>query len=252
MESTPDERRSYIFRELESRGRLSTSELAVRFGLSEHTARRDFRELASEGLIKRVHGAALPISPAGESFHTRHRVSHDSKVRLARLASTLILPKQVLLVDGGTTNVEIVKSIPIDQHATIVSNNIAIAEACRNHKNLEVIILGGHLDRHSQMTLGARVLEQIQNINADLCFLGVHGFDEERGLTTGGYDEAAIKTAMMAASAEIVAVVTPDKLGTVAPYAFAEITAVDTIVTEEHARGHPSFQTVLDKLVTAP
>ncbi|MDH4442240.1 MAG: DeoR/GlpR family DNA-binding transcription regulator [Rhizobium sp.] len=246
MDSTPDERRSFILQRLAELGRLSTHELSAHFQISEHTARRDFRELAAGGLIKRVHGAALPVGPAHQEFHARYKISVEEKVRLAKAAGSRVSENQVILVDGGTTNVEIVRHLPIDLSATIVTNSITVAEATRHHRNLRVVLLGGTVDQHSQMTLGARVLEQVRRVNADICFLGIHGLDATHGLTTGSVDEAAVKEAMICSSAEVIAAATSDKLGTVAAFKFAEMTDVDTYVIEQKSTGHPVFEGLLD------
>lgn len=238
-ESTPDERRAFILSGLKGRGRLSTLEVSAHFEVSEDTIRRDFREMAAEGLIKRVHGAALPVSPGQLPFQGRYKIAAGLKARLARAAARLVLPDQVVVIDGGTTNLEVARQLPRDLRATIVTNSPLVATATTEHPHLEVILLGGVFDKRSQMVLGARVLDQLHALNADLCFIGVHGIHEEFGLTTAGYDEAAIKAAMIKTAAEVVAVATPDKFGTAAAHHFAALSAVDALVTEDtpHTRG---------------
>ncbi|MDZ5449685.1 DeoR/GlpR family DNA-binding transcription regulator [Labrys sp. ZIDIC5] len=236
IESTPDERRAFVLSKLEAKGRLSTQEVSAHFEVSEDTIRRDFRDMAAEGLIKRVHGAALPVSPGGLPFQGRYKIAAGLKARLARAAAGLVLPDQVVVIDGGTTNLEVARQLPRDLRATIVTNSPLIASATTEHPHLEVILLGGIFDKRSQMVLGARVLDQLHAINADLCVIGVHGIHEEFGLTTADYDEAAIKAAMMKAAAEVVAVATPDKFGTVAAHHFATLSSIDTLVTEETPR----------------
>lgn len=235
-EATPDERREFVLTTLSQKGRLSTTELSERFGVSEDTARRDFREMAAEGLIKRVHGAALPISPGALPFSGRYRIASDLKARLAKAAARLVLPNQIVVMDGGTSNLEVARHLPRDIPATIVTNSPLIATATSEHPLLEVILLGGIFDKRSQMTLGARVLDALRDVNADLCFIGVHGFHAELGLTTSGYDEAAIKRAMMKTAAEVAAVATPDKFGTAAAHKIGDLALVDVLVTEDSAR----------------
>ncbi|BCH25206.1 DeoR/GlpR family DNA-binding transcription regulator [Mesorhizobium sp. L-8-3] len=235
-EATPDERREFVLATLSERGRLSTTELSERFGVSEDTARRDFREMAADGLIKRVHGAALPISPAALPFSGRYRIASDLKARLAKAGARLVLPNQVVVMDGGTSNLEVARHLPRDLPATIVTNSPPIATATSEHPMLEVILLGGVFDKRSQMTLGARVLDALRDVNADLCFIGVHGLHAEFGLTTSGYDEATIKQAMMKSAAEVAAVATPDKFGSAAAHKFGDLALVDVLVTEDSAR----------------
>ncbi len=233
LEATPEERQRFITETLSAKGRLSTGELSERFGISEDTARRDLREMASAGLLQRVHGGALPVSPAGLPFTNRYRIANEEKVRLARRAAQLIAPGQLVIIDGGTTNLELARQLPRDLSATIVTNSPRIAIETSEHYYLDVILLGGTFDKRSQMTLGAHVLEEMALIRADVCFLGVHGIHSDLGLTTAGFDEASIKRAMITASAEVCALVTESKFGTAAAHKFGDLSDLDCIVAEK-------------------
>lgn len=233
LEATPEERQKFIMETLSAKGRLSTGELSERFEISEDTARRDLREMASAGLLQRVHGGALPVSPAGLPFNNRYRIANEEKVRLARHAGQLIAPGHLVIIDGGTTNLELARQLPRDLSATIVTNSPRIAVETSEHPHLEVILLGGMFDKRSQMTLGAHVLGELALIKADLCFLGMHGIHSELGLTTAGFDEASIKRAMISASAEVCALVTESKFGTAAAHKFGDLSDLDYIVAEK-------------------
>lgn len=232
-EVTPEERQKFILETLEAKGRLGTAELSERFAISEDTARRDLREMAAAGLVQRVHGGALPTSPADQPFMKRYRIAGEEKVRLARRAAQLISSGQLVIMDGGTTNLELARQLPRDLSATIVTNSPRIATETSDHPHLKVILLGGVFDQRSQMTLGAHVLGELGRINADLCILGVHGIHPETGLTTAGFDEATIKKAMMNASAEVVALVTESKFGTGSAHRFGDVADLDFVVAED-------------------
>lgn len=233
QEASPEERHKFILETLETNGRLGTSELSERFQISEDTARRDLREMASVGLVQRVHGGALLASPASQPFLNRYRIGGEEKVRLARHASELISPGQLVIMDGGTTSLELARQLPRDLSATIVTNSPRIATETSEHLHLQIILLGGVFDKRSQMTLGAHVLDELALVRADICFLGVHGIHPELGLTTTGFDEATIKKAMMNASAEVVALVTQSKFGTAAAHKFGDVVDLDIIVAED-------------------
>jgi DeoR/GlpR family transcriptional regulator of sugar metabolism len=235
QEATPEERHKFIMETLEAKGRLGTSELSEHFQISEDTARRDLREMASAGLVQRVHGGALPVSPAGLPFVKRYRIANEEKARIARSAMRLISPGQMIIMDGGTSNLELARLLPRNLSATIITNSPRIATETSEHPLLQVILLGGVFDKRSQMTLGAHVLGELASVKADLCFLGVHGIHPEVGLTTTGFDEATIKKAMMAASAEVIALVTQSKFGTAAAYKFADLSDLDVVVAEDTA-----------------
>jgi DeoR/GlpR family transcriptional regulator of sugar metabolism len=233
--STPEERRAFVLRKLAEVGRIATSDLSAYFQISEDSARRDFREMAAEGLIQRVHGAALAASPAGRPFFARNRIAADAKTQLARKAAQLVTIGQTVLFDGGTTNVAIAQQLPLTLPLTVVTNSPPVATALMGHPLVEIILFGGVFDKLSQMTLGANVLEAVSNINADICFFGVHAIDCSAGLTTAGFDEASVKRAMIKSSAEIVAVATADKLGTAAAHRIGPTSAITCLITEKTA-----------------
>lgn len=233
--STPEERKQFVLTRLTNGGRVTTAEHAAHFRISEDSSRRDFRELAAEGLIQRVHGAALPVSSATFSFASRRRIAPDTKARLARRAAGLVIPGQVLLFDGGTTNLEIARHLPRTMALTVVTNSPPVALALTDHHQAEIIVLGGVMDRRSQMTLGARVLNAIADVNADLCFLGIHGIDADIGISAAGYDEAMIKRAMIEASSEVAAAAAADKIGAVGAYKIGPSGLVTTLVVDKKA-----------------
>jgi len=234
--ATPDERKQYVLDQLADAGRLTTSDHSTHFQVSEDSSRRDFRELAADGLIQRVHGAALPVSPATFSFASRRKISSSAKTRLARRAAERVLAGQVLLFDGGTTNVEIARHLPRTIPLTIVTNSPPLAMAMADHALAEIILLGGVLDRHSQMTVGARVLGAVADINADIFFLGIHGIDAGFGLSAAGYDEALIKLAMIDCASEVVAAATADKVGTAAKCKIGPVDLITTLITEKKTK----------------
>ncbi len=232
--ASPDERRRYILKSLQESGRLTTTQLAARFDISEDTARRDFRELAAEGLIQRVHGAALPVSSASQPFNSRYKISAGTKARLARLAAAHVLEGQVVLFDGGTTNLAIATQIPKTLAFSAITNSPRIAASLSENPNVEIILLGGVFDPRSQMTTGAAVLEAVQRLHADICFTGVHGIDAELGLTTPYYDEALFKAAMIAAGQKVIAVATKDKIGFRAAHHISNLSSLNLLVAEGH------------------
>jgi len=233
QDASPEERRKFILDTLGRVGRLTTGDLAIQFGISEDTARRDYRELAAEGLIQRVHGGALPVSPAEQPFAARYRHSAGAKTRLARQAASLVSPGQVVLFDGGTSNLAIAGQIPKTLAFTAITNSPLAALALVDNPHAEVIVLGGVMDKRSRTTVGATVLDAIRRIHSDLCFFGIHGIDASAGLTTRHFDEVALKRAMIESASETVAVATIDKIGTAAAYSIGPVQLLTTLIAEK-------------------
>lgn len=226
------ERKHYILGALRRDGKVVAKALSDELGASEDTIRRDLRDLAAEGQLQRVHGGALPVSPAHASFAARREQATWAKRTIARRAAEMVRPGQVVLLDGGTTNVLVAELLPRDLEATIVTNSPPLAAALADHAQVEVILLGGRLDKHAMVTLGEATLDALKMIRADLFLLGVCSLHPEVGISTQNLEEAYLKRAMMANAAEVVALASPEKLNTAAPYIAGPLTELSEIITE--------------------
>ncbi len=226
------ERRQYILERLHRDGKVVAADLSAALELSEDTIRRDLRELASAGLLQRVHGGALPASPATVPFTDRQQQSTSAKLAIARAAAGLAQDGQVILLDGGTTTLLVAQNLPANLRATIVTNSPPVAAALAGYGGVEVIVIGGRLFKSSQVTIGAAAIESIKQIRADLCMLGVCSLHPEAGLSVPDHEEAYVKRAMIESSAEVAALVSTEKLGTAAPFIVAPVRALTHLVTE--------------------
>jgi len=218
---------------LKQDGTLVAKELSLEFGVSEDTIRRDLRDMAQEGLLLRVHGGALPASPAVADFAAREEIRHGGKVAIGRAAAAMIRAGQVVILDGGTTSREIARHIPQTLHATVVTHSPTIALELLQHPSVEVILLGGRLFKHSVVAVGAACLEAIGNLRADTFFMGVTGVHPKAGLTTGDFEEAAIKRALSRAAAETYVLASAEKLNTASPYLVLPLAEVTGLITEK-------------------
>lgn len=243
------ERKRVLLERVRSEGRLVATQLAGELGVSHDTIRRDLRELAAEGLVQRVHGGALPASPALAPFPARQEIGTGAKERVAGVAARLVEPGQTVVLDGGTTALAVARALPADLVATIVTHSPTIAVALADHPSVEVLIVGGRLFKHSVVTVGALAAEAIQAIQADACFIGVTGVHPTRGLTTGDADEAAIKRAFARRSADTYVLASSEKLGAVSPHTVVPWNHVTAVLTDAPA-SHPTVRTLRRKGVT--
>ncbi|HCJ7637576.1 TPA: DeoR/GlpR transcriptional regulator [Enterobacter hormaechei subsp. xiangfangensis] len=226
------QRKQLILEKLEAEGQVQSTALSLFFSVSEDTIRRDLRELAAEGRLQRVHGGALPASSAIAPFAERQSVKMDAKKRVARRGAQLISPGQVVIIDGGTTTSELITFLPPDLRITVVTHSPGIALGLVDHPCIEVILIGGRLHKHSIVTVGAAAIEGINNIHADLFFMGVTGVHPEAGLTTGDYEEACIKRAFSGRAAETVVLASPEKINTASAFVIGDLSLVNTLVVE--------------------
>ncbi|AKJ29517.1 DeoR/GlpR family DNA-binding transcription regulator [Caldimonas brevitalea] len=230
-----EQRKQHILAVLKRDGRVVAKTLGQELGLSEDTIRRDLRELARAGLLQRVHGGALPASPAVATLNVREHLCATEKIALGRAAARLIRPGQLVFVDGGTTTQQLVRHLPAGLRATIVTHSPIIAAELAEQPEIEVVLIGGRLYKHSMVSVGAAAVEAIGRIRADLYLMGITGLHAEAGLSTGDLEEAYIKRALMAQAAETVALASSDKLGRASAYCIAPVTALTSLLVSTQA-----------------
>jgi DeoR/GlpR family transcriptional regulator of sugar metabolism len=226
------QRKKAILELLTRDGQVLAAPLAATFGVSEDTIRRDLREMAADGLLQRVHGGALPASSAVAPFSTRRTLESLGKSAIGMAAAAMIVPGQIVMIDGGTTSAELVRHLPSNLVATVVTHSPTVAVALVDHPSIEVIMIGGRLYKHSIVNVGAAAIEAISHIHADIYFMGVTGVHPTAGLSTGDLEEAYVKRALAARSAETVVLASMDKLNAASAYSIGDVTLAQTVVVE--------------------
>lgn len=230
-----EQRKQFLLERLGKDGRVIAKEIGAELALSEDTIRRDLRELAAAGLLQRVHGGALPNSPVLRSFGNRKAISTEQKRRLGRAGALRVQAGQSVFVDGGTTNLELIKALPVDIRITLVTHSPTIAASLEHHENTKVVLIGGILFHHSMVAVGATVLESIGRMRFDLCFIGANGLHPEEGLTAGDYEEALIKRQVLNRSAEVITLITQDKWGVAAPHTICPLADISLAIIAKEA-----------------
>ncbi len=229
------ERKSLLLKRLQKNGRIVAKIVAQELRLSEDSIRRDLRELAAEGLLTRVHGGALPASPPVADLASRRGMAVVEKMALGRAAAQLLRPGQTIFLDGGTTHREMVRSLPLDYVGHVYTHSPTIAAALEHHRNVDIVLYGGKLFRHSMVAVGAETIQAIERLRVDLFFLGVTGLHPQAGLTTGDFEEAAIKRAIVARAAETIVLATQEKIGAVSAHQIAPLSVVARVIVAKSA-----------------
>jgi DeoR/GlpR family transcriptional regulator of sugar metabolism len=229
------ERRQAILDALARDGKVVAARLVEELGVSEDTVRRDLRELAAHGLVQRVHGGALAPAPQQGSFSYRRETWTDAKPALAQAALEVLAHARVIILDGSTTNLELARRLPAGQECTVLTNSPPIAAALAEHPTAEVVMIGGRLDKRSQVTVGAATVDFLRTVHADACVLGVCALHPEAGLSTDDLEEAHVKRAMVEASADVIALATADKLRAGSAYLVAPVAELTHVVAEAAA-----------------
>jgi DeoR/GlpR family transcriptional regulator of sugar metabolism len=227
------QRKKLILARLSKDGQIVAKEFAHEVGTSEDTIRRDLRELAHTGKLQRVHGGALPASIADGDLDVRKTVSIREKVALGRAGAALIRTGQLVILDGGTTALQVARHLAPDLVATMVTHSPTVAVELARHAHIEIVMLGGRLFRHSMVNMGAALIDAASRLRADLYFMGVTGVHPEAGLSTGDAEEAAVKQALHRRAAETVVLASSEKLLAASAFVVAGLSDISLLMVPE-------------------
>ena len=203
-----EERRQHILGLVQSRGRVLVNELSENLGISQITIRKDLDYLQSKGLVQRTHGGALPLSAGAmfdPSLQEKMRQHSQEKQRIANAAVRLVQEGQCVMLDSGTTTTVVAHALRRFTHLTVITNAINIAGDLAG-TDFEVILTGGSLRKNSFSLVGPLAEDVLEEMHADILFLGVDGFDLEIGLTTPNVLESRVNRAMVKAAKRVVVV----------------------------------------------
>lgn len=229
-----EERQRLILDKLRIQGKVLASALSEHLNVSEDTIRRDLKELADGGILQRVHGGAM-LRLQHADYMARREQAQETKIEIARATLPLIRNGQVIIMDGGTTTLQVAKYLPRDLHATIVTNSPPVVMVLAEHPAIDVVVVGGTLCKRSLTLVGVEAVEALRSVRADLCLLGICSLHPEIGISVPERDELYTKRAMIASSAEVVALASVEKLYTVASYVVGPLQDLTYLVTENAA-----------------
>lgn len=212
-----EERRRLIVELVEQQGRATVDELATRFGTSAVTIRTDLDMLARSSAIARSHGGALPVAPATNDtpLNIKETRWHAQKLRIGQAAANMIQDGETIILDSGSTTVEIARQIRQMkfESLTVITNALNIAMELSGLPQIRVMMLGGLLRQTSYSLVGPDAEQALAKLSADRLFLGVDGLDPEVGVTTPDPLEAALNALMIRVSRQTIAVLDASKLG---------------------------------------
>jgi DeoR family fructose operon transcriptional repressor len=233
----PAERKRTIVQLVTERDGCSVAELATELDFSKATIRRDLRDLETEGRIERSHGGAVPSSSVGTErpYDQREVENLDAKRAIAGRASEEIREGEVVFFDAGTTTMEVARAVPdIEFVAATNMPDLAMELADRS---LEVKLTGGTMRKRTRALVGPTAMAFLDRTNFDLLVLGTNALDATAGLSTPNEDEAAVKSRMVERASRVVLVADHSKFGERSFVSFADLDAIDHLVTDEPPTG---------------
>ncbi|BBX19325.1 D-beta-D-heptose 1-phosphate adenosyltransferase [Mycolicibacterium duvalii] len=232
----PEERQQAIASLVLAKGRASVTELAEAYDVTTETVRRDLAVLDKAGIVRRVHGGAVPVRAlhlvepgVGERDTTRA----EHKDAIAAAATDFFpLAGTTVLLDAGTTTMRIAAHLPTDRELLVVTNSVPIAARLATVPTVSLQLLGGRVRGVTQAAVGEQALRVLDTLRVDIAFIGTNALSVRHGLSTPDSEEAAVKRAMVAAANYVVVAADSSKVGREDFVSFAPISSVDTLITD--------------------
>ena len=235
------ERRSRIAQMVLEDGKVQVASLVEQFQVTETSIRRDLTLLEASSRLKRIHGGAIPIpgSSRTDSFAEKKELHIKAKERIGKLAAEMIKPKDILLLDSGTTTLQIIRHVPSVLRSsniiTLVTNSQPIAQEVLTWLSPNLIILGGLYLPDYQASVGPQTLAQLQELTADIVFLGTDGLTLHGGATTANILMAEVDRMMVERSRQAILVTDSSKIGRVGFVPVKPVNAFHTLITDTNA-----------------
>lgn len=229
----PLERRRLILERIHREGKVQIEQLSKELDVSQMTVRRDLDRLESEGKLVRTHGGAITAQPLTSETPCLNKVSRytPQKRAIAQVATQMVPKGATILLDSGTTTLEIARTLVWRDDLKIVTNDITIAHELLESKS-HVILTGGDMQRRIGALTGPHAQHLLGHIRVDLLFLGVHAIHLKAGITAPDLDKALIKRMMVEAATEAWVVSDSSKFGQRSFAHVCSLSRIDGIITD--------------------
>ncbi|MFE1461441.1 DeoR/GlpR family DNA-binding transcription regulator [Streptomyces nigra] len=228
------ERQQAILRLARDGGRVDVLSLAEEFQVTAETIRRDLKALDRAGLVRRVHGGAIPAGRLDfePDLTERESTAADEKDRIAKAALAELPADGTVILDAGTTVARLAAALPLEASLTVVTHSLPTAARLADHPGIQLHLVGGRVRHRTRAAVDAWALRAYAEIRADVLFVAANGFSAEHGLTTPDLAEAAVKRAAVAAARRVVLLADSGKHGQEHFARFGDLTDVDLLITD--------------------
>jgi len=229
-----EERQQHILEHARAAGRVEVNALAEALDVTPETVRRDLTILERHGVLRRVHGGAIPVERLGfePGIETRSERFVAEKERIAKAALAHLPDEGTVLLDAGTTTLRLAELLPRDRELTIVTNSLGIAALVAQHQNLSLYLLGGRVRGRTLAAVGSWVTSALSGVFVDVAFIGTNGLSVQHGLTTPDQSEASSKRAMINAARRSVVLADHTKIGVDHFSRFADLSDIAALITD--------------------
>ncbi|MHB9024450.1 MAG: DeoR/GlpR family DNA-binding transcription regulator [Armatimonadota bacterium] len=225
-------RRSAIMELLFQQPRMTIQQLAAHFGVSEMSIRRDTNALEAQGLLIRAYGGGVVLGPLPLLTMPAAPVTRTpQKMAIGKLAASLVAAGQTVMVDTGTTALEVARHFPTDANITMATTSLSIAQEIARTP-LSVMLLGGFVQRDTMSLYGPLTEQMLSILHVDLLFIGCNGADSTDGFYANDLMLFTQVQAMMRNAAQTVVVAESAKFGRRSFVRYARLEEIHCLVTD--------------------
>ncbi len=234
-EKSTVQRRVIILERLEEKGQVDVTELSKTLGVSEVTIRNDLKRLEQKNALIRARGGAFKIDRVGMDFtlSDKNKQNYDQKRKIGKAAAKLVEEGDTIILDSGTTTMEIAKNLSSIAELTVITNALNIANQLADHPRANIIIPGGFLRKNSLSLIGSTAEDSFKNYFCDKLFLAVDGFSTTFGLSTPNVEEAHLNRIMISISKQVIVVADSSKFHKRSFAFIGPVAGIDVLITDE-------------------
>lgn len=231
------ERRKQILNKLNENGQVFVHELSAEFNVSEVTIRNDLELFESKNLLIRSRGGAMKHENSVSTdfqISDKDKINYPEKIKIGKKAAELVKEGETIILDSGTTTMEIAKNLDLKNSINVITNAFNIANQLINFKNINIIVPGGTMRKNSHSLVGPLAEKSLRNFYVDKVFIGVDGLDASMGAFTPNIEEASLNQVMIDISKEVILVADSSKLQRKSLAFICPLNKIDTVITDEN------------------
>jgi DeoR/GlpR family transcriptional regulator of sugar metabolism len=225
-------RQSEIVDLLQKQERVTVRQLVEQFDVSPVTIRRDMAALEGQGFLIRTHGGGLPT---GKLRLLQRAFSHFSvspqKAAIGKLAAKQVQSGQTVMVDSGTTALEVARNLPRDMDIAVATTSIWVAQELYG-ASFRLVLFGGFIREGFPSTYGPLTEAMLKDFHVDVLFVGCEGADSKEGFYTTDLRTISLEQQMISISGRVIVVTESQKFGRKAFVRYATMDQIDALVTD--------------------
>lgn len=214
-------------------GSVEVDELAIRFGVTPQTIRKDLNILAKRAMLARVHGGAIITSGVDNiGYDMRRDVASEAKAAIGKGAAALIPNGASLFINIGTTTEAVAEQLLHHTGLMVISNNLNVIDILNRHVDIDIVAVGGQVRQSDRAIVGPLAMGFIETFKVDFALIGASAIDSDGSLLDFAIDEVPVSQTIVRNARQVILVADSSKIGRPAPVRIGAMEVIDHFVTD--------------------